>query len=85
MRPSSARTPRWWQALWRRRYPCGVEGRILVELDPYHRYVIRPMGCGCGYRAFYLRPAGGQERLGCHCPTLKGALRQIKHHSKENA
>lgn len=77
-RPSNAKMPGWWQSLWRKRYVCGVQGWITVTFDSDCWYAVRPMGCGCGYRVYYM----GDTRCGYHCPTLRGAMRQIKRHHR---
>jgi hypothetical protein len=70
---SSLKMPAWWQAMWRKRYPGGRETVIEVYTPP-GCYVIRCMGCGCGYKVF--GPDG--ERRGGHCPTIRGAMRRVR-------
>lgn len=77
MRLSGFHMPRWWQALWRRRYPMGAQGRLeLLPTESGERYLIEPMPCGCGYRVWW---AGGQ--IGSHCATLGAAIRQARRHA----
>lgn len=77
MRLSSLRAPKWWQRLWRSRYPMGAEAAlVLYPEDGARTYTIRPMGCGCGYRVSL-----DGEVLGHHCPTLGMAIRRARDHA----
>lgn len=80
-RVSSARTPRWWRALWRRRYPMGVNGALTVWPDQNRPpgYAVMPLGCGCGYTVWR-----GSDRVGrAHYPTLGGAIRAAYRDAEE--
>lgn len=78
MRVSGFHMPRWWQAVWRRRYPMGTQGMIELYVEGV-AYRVRPMGCGCGY---IVRTAWTGGRIGSHCPTLGGAIRQARRHAR---
>ena len=78
MKVSGFHMPRWWQNLWRRRYPMGPQGMIELYVEGV-AYRIRPMGCGCGY---IVRTAWTGARIGGHRPSLGAAIRQARKHAK---
>ncbi len=77
MKLSSLKMPAWWQYLWSQRYPCGVNGEIVVRTHDWQCYRLQPMGCGCGYHV--LLPNGAQ--LPGHSPTIRGAMRRVRKHA----
>jgi hypothetical protein len=86
MRLSSFKMPRWWQALWRARYPMGPTGWIDLSVDAVDRpyalpevYRIEPMSCGCGYTVW----TDINQQVGGHYPTLGGAIRAARRHAQE--
>lgn len=84
MRLSGFHTPRWWQAIWRARYPMGVDGSLMVvaKVTGAHHltYKVRPMPCGCGYCVYRFG-----DRIGPHKATLGGAIRQARRHAASYA
>jgi hypothetical protein len=70
MKFSSLKMPQWWQRMWNKRYP-GMNIYVATDAGMYRA---QPMKCGCGYKVF----APGGERVGPHCPTVRGAMRRIR-------
>ena len=73
--------PAWWRACWRRRYPCGVDGNLVVYPNAARwadGYRVTPLSCGCGYRVEH-----GSQRIGRgHYPTLGAAIRAARRHAR---